>query len=115
VSFLMAEIQRSVTLFAINPCDRIMLLHGPYRTLTLRKSDRATCLFRDCAAVATSLTDVLLVLSVVLLFVSVVRNLIEQFTEVHHPSLGCSTTTFSRRAGWTGGFLTIQSGPRRRL
>jgi hypothetical protein len=46
-----------VTLDAINPHDRVALLHGPYRAPALRKGDRATCLFRDCEGVVISLTD----------------------------------------------------------
>ena len=37
--------------------DRVKLLHGPYRTPSLRPGDRALCLLRDCAVVITSITD----------------------------------------------------------
>ena len=36
--------------------DRVKLLYGPYRPPRLRVGDRATCLYRDCAVVVTSIT-----------------------------------------------------------
>jgi hypothetical protein len=33
--------------------DRYKLLFGPYQVPALKRSDRATCLFRDCDVVVT--------------------------------------------------------------
>jgi hypothetical protein len=41
----------------MNPHDRVALLHGPYQAPSLRKGDRASCLFRDCDVIVTSWTD----------------------------------------------------------
>jgi hypothetical protein len=37
--------------------DRTRLLFGPYKAPRLRRGDRATCLYRDCAVVVTGCTD----------------------------------------------------------
>jgi hypothetical protein len=37
--------------------DHVRLLHGPYLASSLRRGDRATCLFRDCLVVVTSWSD----------------------------------------------------------
>ena len=42
---------------AVTDPDRIKLLFGPYRSPSLRRGDRAYCLFRDCLVVITSWTD----------------------------------------------------------
>jgi hypothetical protein len=37
--------------------NHVRLLHGPYVASSLRRGDRATCLFRDCLAVITRWSD----------------------------------------------------------
>jgi len=37
--------------------DHVRLLHGPYTAPPLRRSDRTTCLFRDCQVVITGWSD----------------------------------------------------------
>jgi hypothetical protein len=37
--------------------ERVKLLFGPYRAPHLKRGDRATCLYRDCAVVITTWSD----------------------------------------------------------
>jgi hypothetical protein len=41
----------------VNDAERFKLLHGPYHAPTLRRGDRAVCLFRDADVVITSWSD----------------------------------------------------------